>query len=109
MSDPITVTHPPKSDPPLMYPSPYRFYSGAVGLGIGCGITWTLALTNGPAQRYITKTHAIILLYGVVLFLFVWQAWMLYRWGKRLKQDRAELEKRWREMDLGPFPWKETP
>ena len=97
------------SQPPKIYPSPFRFYSGAVGLGIGCGITWTIAATAGATQRYITKAHAIILLYSVAVFLFCWQAWMLYHWGKRLKKVRADLDQRWREIGVDPPPWKEEP
>jgi hypothetical protein len=75
------------------YPSPYRFYTGSIGLGMAVGITWTLAMTNNVAQHYITKAHAVAALYGISFLLFAAQGWMLRRWRKRLERDRAELVK----------------
>jgi len=87
----------PQPDPPT-----YRFYLGAIGLGIGVGITWTDLLLGDYARRFITKPHAIMLLYGMVAFFFITQTWMLVRWNRRMKRDRAEMVK----MMLDIPEWK---
>lgn len=75
------------------YPSYTRFYWGSTALGMAVGITWTIAMTTTLAQRHFTYTHAIMFLYGISIVGFIQQGWMLYRWGRQLKRDEAELEK----------------
>jgi hypothetical protein len=89
------------------YPSRFRFYSGALGLGAAMGISWT-AFALGPfVLRYITRGHALIILYGMVAALFAAQTWMLYRWHKQLKERRAKLEKFWDQyFEPGKNPFK---
>lgn len=79
--------------PPQPYPSQYRYYFGATGCGIGVGIAWTQLFYSDYMRRFITKPHAIMLLYGVVAVFFLAQVWLLYRWDKRMKIDKAELDK----------------
>jgi hypothetical protein len=78
---------------PHPYPSPYRYYLGATGVGIGVGIAWTQLFLGDYMRRFITKPHAIILLYSMVAAFFFAQVWMLWRWEKQMKIDRAELAK----------------
>jgi hypothetical protein len=85
--------------PPQNYPSYTRFYVGAFAIGMAVGITWTLFVTGVYAQRFITKTHAIELLYGIALVALAQQAWMLRRWGRVLKQRNAELADQWAEIE----------
>ena len=93
---------------PMPYPSTTRWFMGTTGIGGACGITWTLLLTGTYAQRYITKTHAIESLYALAFLLMFAQLWMLYRWGRRLKRDTAELQKEWDELGMqGTPPWKQ--
>jgi hypothetical protein len=89
----------PMKPSPMPYPSYSRYYLGAIATGIGVGISWTLLMTTSSImQRYITKPHAIMFLYGMVVYLFITQWWMLVRWNKRMKRDRAEMEIRAQEM-----------
>lgn len=78
---------------PTPYPSIYRYYIGAVGLGAGVGISWTLCMTTMGMQRIITKPHAIVLLYSTVALCFLSQMWLIIRWSRRLQRDRAEMSK----------------
>ena len=89
------------------YPSRFRFYSGALGLGAAMGISWT-TFTLGPfVLRYITRGHALTILYGMVAALFAAQTWMLYRWHKQLKERRAKLADFWDQyFEPGKNPFK---
>ena len=87
------------SKPPQQYPSPYRFYTGSVGLGIAVGISWTIFMTGNYAQRVITKSHAIELLFAVVALFFGCQLWMLVRWDRDLKKRNAELAAQWAKFE----------
>lgn len=99
----------PLATPPKLYPSVTRYSLGSVGLGISMGIVWTQAMTSPYVQRHITPAHAYAALYSLALLCLVSQAWMLYRWSKRMKHDQAELEKKWDELKLGPYPWRFKP
>jgi hypothetical protein len=90
-TDPVDAPIPPSSP----YPSKYRFYWGAVGMGMGLGITWTVGMTCTAVSRYISRGHAITFLYLVVALCFVSQSWMLYRWNKALTKHRAEMKEYW--------------
>jgi hypothetical protein len=105
-----TVQRPGVSDvnapiPPQLslYPSRFRYYFGATGLGMGVGITWTIAMTSKFAQRSITPAHAYMVLYGISIFFFGLQMHMLYRWNKALKKHRIELDEYW-EKYFAPQP-----
>ena len=74
------------------YPTYTRYYLGTIGLGMAVGIAWTLFFTGDYMQRHISKPHAISMLYVIVAVLMLAQAWMLRRWDKRLKRDRAMLD-----------------
>jgi hypothetical protein len=78
-----------------LYPSRFRYYFGATGLGMAVGITWTIAMTSKFAQRSITPVHAYMFLYGLSIFFFGLQSHMLYRWNKALKKHRIELDEYW--------------
>lgn len=79
--DPIAM--PPMPD----YPSKFRYLSGATGMGISLGISWTLALTNTGIQRYLSRAHALMILFATVGFFFGWQVMMLVRWRRELKKQ----------------------
>lgn len=82
--------------PPLTpeYPSKFRFYWGAIGLGFATGITWTAFALSPPVQRHITRTTALASLYGIAVIIFISQLWMLCRWKKQITElDRHDAEK----------------
>jgi hypothetical protein len=95
--------------PPKPYPSYTRYYLGCVGVGLACGITWTLVMTNPLIQRklHIPSTPAIVFLYSVAVAMLLAQAWLLVRWHRRMKQDIAEMGKKWIELKYAPMPWKD--
>jgi hypothetical protein len=99
----------PPSEPSSVdgYPSKYRFYWGAVGLGMATGIAWTIFMLTPLVARYIPKAYAITFLYLFVAANFAAQGWTLYRWNKALAKHRIELANYWDEhfasMDN---PWR---
>lgn len=102
----------PSSDPqplkaPDLYPNRYRFYTGAIGIGMMLGITWTISMTTANAQRWITKPHAYVILYAVAVFFMVYQGVLLYLWNKRLKRHRAEIDKFLAQMQHDQESFKE--
>ena len=95
--DPIAMPPTPE------YPSKFRFYSGALGLGAGMGITWTVFLTGPLVQRHIiTRDHALMIVYALAVAFMGVQAEMLYRWNKQLKKYRAEMAKFLEEINFDP-------
>ena len=90
-----------------IYPTRFKYYFGAVGAGMVIGITWTLAALNPFWQRYISKAHIYMILYGMALLLMLYQWILLYRWEKRIKRQRAEIEKFWDQyFEPGKNPFK---
>jgi hypothetical protein len=75
--------------------NPTRYFFGAIGLGVGCGIAWTLWLIDSP--RFITRQHAEIVLYGIVGVIFSLQAlqyWFALRKDVNLiRRDRNGFPK----------------
>jgi hypothetical protein len=73
-------------------PSPYRFYIGAVAVGITMGISWTLALI-GPTSlsRHISRAHALNILWGVVGAMLTYQTIYLILESRRLKRSLRRL------------------
>ena len=94
--DPIAMPPTPE------YPSKFRFYSGALGLGAGMGITWTVFLTGPLVQRHITRDHALMICYALAVAFMGVQAEMIYRWNKQLKKYRAEMAKFLEEINFDP-------
>lgn len=74
----------------------YRFYFGASGVGVACGIAWTLALID---SSWITPHHARILLWGIVAVIFTLQAVYLSAENRRIREQEEELQKRKDEFE----------
>jgi hypothetical protein len=82
-----------------LYPSRFRYYFGATGMGMMLGISWTLLMTGPFVQRYVSHLHAVLIMYGVCLVFMVLQVDMLYRWERRLKRHRAVMEE-WTKRNM---------
>lgn len=92
-----------------IYPTHFKYYFGATGAGMVVGITWTLAAMNPFLQRYISKAHIYTILYGMAALLMAYQGILLHLWGKRIKRQRAEIEKfldQYFEPGKNPFKGK---
>jgi len=89
------------------YPSKYRFYIGALGLGFALGTTITQFLFGPLVARHIPKSYAITTLYICVAIAFAAQTRLLYRWNKALAKHRTELARYWDEnFGSETNPWR---
>ena len=75
---------------PEYKPSFFRFYTGAIAVGITVGMTWFYAL-----QLWMTRPHAARTMLSIVAVIFAWQTIHLWRENKRLKLVQAALDKDW--------------
>lgn len=105
---PTPASDPKSIEPEPEYPSRYRFYGGALGLGFAMGISWTVFALSPPMLRYITRGRAVMILYGMVAVFFGAQSWMLYRWNKQLKKRREKLVEFWDQyFEPGKNPFRD--
>ena len=74
---------------PKPYPSLTRFSLGTLGMGLALGVTWTISMTSPWMQLHLSKPHAYTILYAVSGFLMGAQIKLLYKWDKKLRQQRA--------------------
>jgi hypothetical protein len=101
---------------PVIQPNMFRFYAGAISIGFGTGISWTLLFTGPVVLRYISHAHAVRFLYALVALTFILQIIILVKEKRRLNRQSAALKKyydaqtdefkRWcREAGIDPKRW----
>lgn len=88
----------PIAKPEYAQPSVFRFYAGAIAVGMVWGITWTIAV-----ERWLPRPYSYQALFGFAGAVFVWQGIHLWKEGKRLKIVKAALDKDWAEL-LAKYP-----
>lgn len=91
---------------PEIHQNVFRFYLGAVSVGMGCGVAWT-----GVVLRWVRYPYSYEALYGFVVVMFILQALYLYGEHKRLKRMKAEIDANW-EILKNKYPdmnWEEPP
>jgi hypothetical protein len=74
------------------YPSLTRYSLGTLGMGLALGVTWTISMTSPWMQLHLSKPHAYMILYATSGFLMGVQVKLLYKWEKRVRQQRAIMK-----------------
>lgn len=75
---------------PEYKPSMYRFYIGAIAVGMAAGMSWLLLL-----QTRMTPRHAEQTMFGIVAVTLGWQFLHLWSEHKRMKILEAAIRKDW--------------
>jgi hypothetical protein len=100
---PLMVGHP--TPPVLTQPNVFRYYIGAIAVGIAAGIGWTRTISIFVRHPY---DDAILL--SIVAGMLLWQCIYLIHEHKRLKIVEAEIKAQWEtlKMKYPEYPWDDV-
>jgi hypothetical protein len=91
-----------------MQPNPLRFYLGAVAIGFGAGICWTILFTTPPLSRHLSHAHAFAILWSIVILCYLAQAAVLISEHIRMQRKLEDLKAYDREYcDQGGYEPKD--
>jgi hypothetical protein len=90
---------------PVIQPNVFRYYIGAIAVGIAAGIGWTRTISIFVRHPY---DDAILL--SIVAGMLLWQCIYLIHEHKRLKIVEAEIKAQWEslKMKYPEYPWDDV-